>query len=240
MPICFMNGCTWLPVLLGLAISFFSADPLQAAESAVTAIDIAVKPDAVMYHHAQLANAELLKDYPQGFALDASHDPHITLLQRYVKTADLKNVYDAASQVVRRENPTHWKLEAFKYYYGKLDKTGLAGIVVKPTPDLVRLQKELIEAVAPYSIPSSDSTAFVTTAEEPEIGQFTMDFVGAYVERASGEKFNPHVTTGIGTVATLDKLLAQPFSPFSFSPAGVCVYHLGNHGTARTLLKNLE
>jgi 2'-5' RNA ligase superfamily len=240
MPICFMNRCTWLPALLGLAISFFSAGPLQAKESEITAIDIALKPDAVMYQHAQLANAELLKDYPQGFSLDASHNPHITLLQRYVKTADLKSVYDAASQVVRKEKPTDWKLEAFKYYYGKSGKTGLAGIVVKPTPDLVRLQKELIEAVAPYAIPSGDASAFVTTAEDPDIGKFTMEFVSAYVERASGEKFNPHVTTGIGTVATLDKLLAQPFNPFSFSPAGVCVYHLGNHGTARALLKNLE
>jgi hypothetical protein len=138
MSICLKIRYTLLSVLLCSAIS----GPLQAEESPVTAIDIAIKPDAVMCGQAQHANAELLKDYPQGFSLDSSHNPHITLLQRYVKTADLKNVYDIASNVVRKEKPIHWKLEAFKCYYGKIGKTGLAGIVVKPTTDLVRLQKE--------------------------------------------------------------------------------------------------
>lgn len=228
-------------MLCGLLLSAALSSPLKAEESSVTAIDIALHPSAILRDRALHANAELLKDYPQGFALDASHNPHITLVQRYVKTSDLPEVYAAASQVLQKEKPKQWKLEAFKYYYGKIgDNTGLAGIVVRPTTDLARLQNELIGAVAPYSIPSGDAGAFVTTAKEPGVDQFTRDFVGSFVERASGEKFNPHLTTGIGTIANLDKLLAQPFKPFSFSPAGVRVYQLGNYGTARTMLKKLD
>lgn len=132
-----------------------------------------------------------------------------------------------------------WRLNAFKYYYGKGDKTGLAGIVVKPTANLLRLQRELIEAVAPYSVPTGNAAAFVTTPEEPSINKFTIDWVSSYVEKASGKNFNPHVTTGIGTIAFLDKLLAEPFQPFSFSPAGVYVYQLGDNGTARKELTSL-
>ena len=66
----------------------------------VTAIDILLEPDAAMLQHAEAVNARLLKVYPKGFALDALHKPHITLLQRYVHTADLDKVYAAAGSVL--------------------------------------------------------------------------------------------------------------------------------------------
>jgi hypothetical protein len=225
--------------LLSIA-SALGVVPACAQESQLTAIDIALRPDATMCKKAIAANSRLLKDYPQGFALDASHNPHITVLQRYVKTDDLNKVYEVARQVVVKEQPTHWKLLAFKYYYGKGEKTGLAGIVVKPSPDLLRLQKELIDALAPYSVPEGTSAAFITTPDEPNINTFTIEFVSSYIEKASGDKFNPHVTTGIGTIAYLDKLLAEPFKPFAFKPAEVCIYQLGDNGTARKKLKSLS
>ena len=223
-----------------LACILTCAGASRAADSTVTAIDIVLKPDTTMCQHALEANAQLLKDYPKGFALDASHNPHITILQRYVKTADLESVYDAANRVVQKEKPTRWKLNAFKYYYGKIGNTGLAGIVVKPTPDLLRLQEELIEAVAPFTVPTGTAAAFVTTPEEPDINKFTRDFVASYVTVAAGRKFNPHVTTGVGSIEYLDKLLAEPFPAFSFKPAGVSVYQLGDNGTARRELKTLD
>ena len=45
------------------------------------AIDILLQPDATMLQHAAVNNARLLKVYPKGFALDAMHTPHITMLQ---------------------------------------------------------------------------------------------------------------------------------------------------------------
>jgi len=85
--------------------------------SPVTAIDILLEPDATMLQHAEAVNARLLKVYPKGFALDATHRPHITMIQRFVRTADLDKVYAAAGQVLARANVTAMKLEAFKYYY---------------------------------------------------------------------------------------------------------------------------
>jgi hypothetical protein len=239
MPIYFSRRFPLLDLLLIMAILWFCQLSARAEKNPTVAIDIVLKPDAVMSQRAHQANTELLKVCPTGFALDASHHAHITLLQLYVKSAELNKVYEATGRVVAKENPTAWKLEAFKYYYGKMGETGLAGIVLKPTPDLLRLQKELIEALAPYSLPTGQEDAFVTTKEEPEVDQFTINFVGSFVQKASGEKFNPHVTTGIGPVKYLDNLLAQPFQPFTFSASGVCVYQLGSYGTARKVLKNL-
>jgi hypothetical protein len=64
-------------------------DMFPPAADGVTAIDILLEPDATMLQHAADNNARLLKDYPQGFSLDAAHTPHITMLQCYAYTADL-------------------------------------------------------------------------------------------------------------------------------------------------------
>ena len=51
-------------------------------QSPVTAIDILLEPDAAMLQHSAANNA-----------LDATHRPHITMVQRFVRTADLDQVY---------------------------------------------------------------------------------------------------------------------------------------------------
>ena len=60
-----------------------------AGPNAVTAIDILLEPDATMLEHAKAANALLLKTFPKGFALGKTHQPHVSCLQRFVRTADL-------------------------------------------------------------------------------------------------------------------------------------------------------
>ena len=78
---------------IGLASLFGYVATSSAQQNAVTAIDVALEPDATMIQHAKANNARLLKAYPKGFALDATHNPHITLLQQFVRTADLDKVY---------------------------------------------------------------------------------------------------------------------------------------------------
>ncbi len=231
----------YLGVLTALVTGFgallICAQTLSAQQNPVTAIDIALEPDATMIQHAEAANARLLKAFPKGFRLDATHHPHISILQRYVRTADLDKVYAAAGKVLADEKVTSWKLKAFKYYYIPWKDIGLGGIVVEPTDELLRLQQELIDAVAPFTEKTGTAAAFVTTPEDPEINQPTIDYVAAFVPEASGKKFNPHVTIGIAPQDYLKEMLAEPFDVFTFSPASASVYELGNFGTARKKLK---
>jgi glycerol uptake facilitator-like aquaporin len=60
------------------------------------------------------------------------------------------------------------------------------------------------------------------------------------VPKASGEHFNPHVTTGVALQGDLDKMLAEPFETFTFSLSGAAVYQLGQFGTAAKKLKELD
>ena len=230
---CFVTLCFSLTILLVYAA------PSNAQQNPVTAIDIALEPDATMIQHAQADNGRLLKAFPKGFALDATHHPHISMLQQFVRTADLEKVYDAVNKVLAHEKPTSWKLKAFKYYYIPSPPIGLAGIVVEPTEDLHRLQQEIIDAVTPFTVKTGTPAAFMSTENGRDIQKFLIGYVAHFVQIAAGEKFNPHVTIGVGTITYLKTMLAEPFEAFTFSPAGASVYQLGSFGTARKELKAL-
>ncbi|HEY2585680.1 MAG TPA: hypothetical protein VGI81_07945 [Tepidisphaeraceae bacterium] len=224
-----------------LALLFGTAQSAPADEpNRVTAIDIVLEPDATMVTHARADNDRLRKVFPDGFALDETHHPHISCLQRYVKIEDLDKVYEAVDKILAEEKPTTWKLKAYKYYYIPAKDIGLAGIVIEPTDDLLRYQQKLINAVAPYTVEKGTAAAFSAPKEHPEINQPTIDYVATFVPEASGKRFNPHVTIGIAPQDYLRKMLEEKFDAFTFSPVGVGVYHLGNFGTAREKLKSWE
>jgi hypothetical protein len=228
--------CAVVALAVGL-VSFlpWNTQPLRADEpDSVTAIDIVLEPDTTMVKHAEAANKRLLKDFPKGFALGETHKPHISCLQRYVKTADLDKVYDAIDKVLAKEKPAAWKLKAHKYYYLPWKDIGLAGIVIEPTDDLLGYQRKLIDAVAPFTVKKGTAAAFVTTKEDPDINQPTIDYVEKFVPDGTGKKFNPHVTIGLAAEDYLKKMLDEKFESFTFSPVGASVYHLGNFGTAST------
>lgn len=218
------------------------AQPVSLAgdKAPVTAIDVLLEPDATMLRHSEANNARLRQVFPRGFALDATHRPHITIVQRFVRTADLEKLYSAVGKVLAASNVTGMKLETFKYYYLPMKDTGLAGLVARPTPALLKLQQDVIAAVAPFTVQTGDSSAFVTTPEDPVIDPSLIDYVSAFVPKSSGEHFNPHVTTGVAPREYLDRMLAEPFEPFTFSPAGAAVYQLGQFGTAAKKLKEWD
>jgi haloacid dehalogenase-like hydrolase len=206
-------------------------------QNTITAIDVLLEPDATMVRHSAADNASLLKVYPKGFALDADHRPHITMLQTFVRTADLGEVYAAVGKVITRANVSAMKLEATKRYYLPAGELGVAGIVAKPTAGLLKLQADIIAAVAPFTEATGPIGAFTAGHENPAIDAMMIDYVSTFAKSAAGEKFNPHVSTGNGAIADLDKFLAEPFTPFTFSPAGAAVYQLGPYGTAAKKLK---
>lgn len=122
-----------------------------------------------------------------------------------------------------------------------MKELGLGGIVVEPTADLVRLQTELIDAIAPFKAPASAGTAaYATTHQDPDINQATLDAVATYFPGHTGEHYSPHVTIGVGTVDYLNALLAAPFATFTFSPVGASVYQFGSYGTAMKQLHSFK
>jgi hypothetical protein len=94
--------------------------------------------------------------------------------------------------------------------------------------------------VAPFTVASGNSGAFVTTPDDRVIDPYLIEYVSTFVPKSSGERFNPHVSTGLAPKTYLDKLLAEPFEAFNFSPSGAAVYQLGQFGTAAKKLKGFD
>jgi 2'-5' RNA ligase len=178
---------------MGVASLFGFVEASHTQESPVTAIDILLEPDATMVQHARADNARLLKAYPTGFALDPTQ-PHLTLIQQFVRTADLAKVCVAANQVLAKENAASWNLKAFRYYYIPVPPNGIAGIVVEPTEELLRLQRRLLDAIAPFAEKTGTAAAFVSADDGRDIQDGLIDYVANFGTVADGRKFNPHVT----------------------------------------------
>ena len=155
----------------------------------VTAIDILLEPDATMLEHCKADNARLLEVYPKGFALDATHTPHITMLQCFVRTADLDKVYAAEEKVLAAANVTAMKLDAFKLYYiptgGGL---GVAGICAKPTPEILKLQADIIAAASPFNLRSGPIGAFTAGHDNPAIDAAIIQYVSTFEQNRCGRK----------------------------------------------------
>jgi len=224
----------------GIAAAILASTPLVGAQtSQITAIDIALEPDQAAEERAHQANDTLIASFPKGYALDATHRAHVTILQRYVRTADLDKVYAAANAVLAKEDAAHWKLTAHKFVCLAADGIGALIMAVERTPDLERLQREMIDAEAPFTVETGTTAAFFTTPEEPDIIPWLVEYVAAYVPKASGADFFPHLTIGVATVPFVQKLVAEPFEKITFSPVGASIYQVGNYGTARKELKAL-
>ena len=222
-----------------LALTLGAGRATATDQNDITAIDILLDPDATMLQHAEAVNARLRGVFPEGFALDASHRPHISMFQCYVRTADLEKVYATAAKILAGGHITALKLKAFKYYYIPDKTLGLSGIVIEPTPGLIKLQAALIAAVAPLTVKTATSAAFVS-ANDPGVNALLIHYVEVFATEHAGKHYEPHVTTGLAPREYLDKMLAEPFDAFTFSPAGAAVYHLGPYGTAATLLKQID
>lgn len=194
----------------------------------VIAIDVLLEPDQTMISKSNAANARLRGNYPAGYELDASHAPHITMVQRFVRVKDLDAVTAAVTKVLASERPTELQLKAKALDYVVWGGLAVTVFVVERTPELMRLHQKIIDAVAPFSVSGGTAAAFVGADANAE----TIGWVETFVPKSSGENYIPHVTVGVAQEAFLKQIKAEPFAAFTFKPDAVAVYQLGNFGTA--------
>lgn len=146
----------------------------------LTAIDILINPNEEMIARAKAINARMLESVPTGFALDEHHMPHVTTLQRYVRSADLDQVFDAVAGVVETVDVSSLELTAVGLLHlaiAAIPGVGITAIKVQPSPEVLDFQAKLIEAVKPFTGSGGTADAYVRTEAEPDINQDTLDFI---------------------------------------------------------------
>ncbi|MEU4101819.1 hypothetical protein AB0F16_14685 [Streptomyces tanashiensis] len=191
----------------------------------LTAIDVLVDPDETTLRNAHTWNARMRESVPDGFALDASHRPHITTLQRYVRTADLDDVCGAVHRTLAATDTSALSYQAFAIGHADwgVPGQGLAVIVLRPSPQVLALQASLQAAISPSTESGGTAAAFVTDPGE-DISQSTLDWVDDYVPAQIGpDRYTAHITVGFATLDDLRTIEAEPFDPSpSARPASPC------------------
>ena len=210
--------------------------------SDLTAIDVLIDPDEATMDRARAVNARMLQSLPQGWALDDTHQPHITTLQRYVRTADLDQVYEAVEKTVAQTDMAALSYQAVKITHADWGFPGYGPTVlqVQVSPEVLDFQAKLVDALTPYVESGGTAAAFVTDPGE-EISPTIINWVEAFVPAQIGAgNYFPHLTVGVAKFDDLKIIEAEPFEPSTVHAAGVAVYHLGNNGTARVELKSWQ
>jgi acid phosphatase (class A) len=199
----------------------------------VIAIDVLLEPAQTMISKANLANARLRGNFPAGYELDATHTPHITILQRFVHAKDLDAVSAAVTKVLAAEQPTELVLKAKGYDYAIFGGNAATALMVERTPDLMRLHQKVIDALTPFAVSNGTAAAFFGTEI---INQETITWVETFIPKASGKNWLPHVSVGVANEDFAKRMKSEPFEAFTFKVVGVATYQLGNYGVAAKML----
>ena len=175
----------------------------------------------------------------EGFAFDATHTPHITLLQRYVRPAELERVLDAVGGTVAGADLASLRLHAASLSHAEWDPpgVGIASLMLGRDPRLLELQAALVTALAPFVKPEATAAAFVTDQGEPDVNATTIGYVERFVPDHCCSNFEAHLSVGMGRLADLVAIETEPFRAFDVHPVAIAVFHLGNNGTARRRLR---
>ena len=207
--------------------------------SDLTAVDIMIQPDANAIERAREVNRRMPLSIPAGITLDDTHLPHITMLQRYLITANLDQAYAAIEATLAATDVAalsyHVPGITYSEHWGPPGEAA-AVLGVQPNQPVLDLRAALLAAVTPFTGSGGTDAAFVTDPGQ-QISATTKDWVETYQPNQVGANYTAHLTVGLATVADLKAMQAEPFDEFDVRPVGLAVYQLGNNGTARARLK---
>jgi hypothetical protein len=182
--------------------------------SELIAVNVLLEPDAATKALAAELNAELrdgrLPDAARtsggAFAFDKTHLPHVTLLQRYVRRADLVQVHAAVGELVAAATDAGDAVARLRLLAGELGGgrlgtepgTVVASVEFEDAPAVRALHENMVRALAPLAVAGGSAAAFFTLADEPPVNLQTVAYVEEFVPAHAGESYTPHLTAGVG------------------------------------------
>lgn len=200
------------------------------------AINILLLPEPAAAERARALNARLHMATP-GFALDATHVPHVSLLHLVVRASEVEPLRAALRNSITTAELSKVPLRAAGYDSGPWNGGTMVSIRIERSPQLAALQSAVLSAAAPFAQSDSiDPGMFDTSGGSPRdstVNAETIDYVRTFRGKRTGEHFSPHITVGLALPETAQRLRAEPFEPGSYRIESLAIYQLGNDGTAR-------
>ena len=174
-------------------------------------------------------NARLRANYPAGFALDATHHPHITLLQRYVRTEDLDKVFAGGRAGLQPRAPDGLGTRSDRLLLSRLQQhRRWPASSIEPTPELRRLQQEIVDAVAAVHAAQRHGRRVCHDARRARHQSADAGVRQRIRSRANRQELQSARHDWRRTDSDfVKKMEAAPFPTFKFKIAGAAVFHLG-------------
>lgn len=204
-----------------------------------TAVNVLLLPDDAARTRAIELNMLLRDDLGDGFAFDATHLPHVTLLQLYVRDDDLASLYEVVDAVAREAQVGAVRLDSDGMSGGALGTPPgvvVAAVDFAPTLEVLRLHETVLAAAGPLGVAGGSPDAFFSLPGEPPVNADTVAYVRGFIPEHSGEHYAPHMSVGLARDLLVEQLRDDPLLRFELRPAALAVCRLGDHGTARQVL----
>ena len=193
---------------------------LYGVVAPLLAIDVALLVPAPLRGVVERLNRSL-RPPPDGFHFDKTHLPHITLTQLFVSSrridalrAVIGSIADAAAALA---------LDIGELSHGRTT----TALRVAPTMPLSALHDALMERVHAFETGPPGGDAF--DAEGVRARPEDVTWVERYRMDASAERFDPHITLGVGH-------LTETIPPTPFVASTLMLCHLGRFCTCRRVL----
>jgi hypothetical protein len=174
------------------------------------AVDLVILPDPALTAWAIAANRTLTdRRLPLG---DGGGLPHVSLSMGTIEDHEIDRVADALDA-----------LDAPELVPTAIDTaSGVAVLRIERTPLLVALHEAVMGIELSREV---DATMLVGPPDERAVS-----WIRTYPEKAAFERFDPHVTLGVGVPD------AAPFAP-RYPPGRLALCHLGPFCTCRRVLR---
>lgn len=154
--------------------------------------------------------------------------PHLSLAMACLEEEEIPAAGSLLEEIGSRASPidlVFTAIEAGPIATGEV----VSSLRVERSPALQSLHERVIARFGPYLNRPASPEAFIGY---PAVASASVDWVTRYGEAAAFERFNPHITLGIGTFGPKEKM----GRPAAGRASRLALAHLGNYCTCRKIL----
>lgn len=190
------------------------------------ATDVVLLPDETMTRRAIETNKRLVGDCREEIVLSPdTHLPHISLAMGCVNEKDVATIGTLLHDLAKETSVDRLSIIGImSSVNSRGEKTSL--FEVAKTHELQRLHERIMEEMGPFF--SHDVTDAMVC--DDVVAATTLEWIHSYPQKASFERFSPHITIGYG------ELEPGLSFPIEFRVTRLALCHLGNHCTCRRIL----
>lgn len=191
------------------------------------AVDVVLLPDDALLAEILAITRRWLDQRPQHIVLDPVESlPHVSLAMGCVEEEAIPAVGRLLDGVAAGRPPVALAIRGL-HVRTNADGDDVWSLDLEPTRELRRLHDQMMDLIGPHLAHDVTASMFV---EPSAVTGRTIEWVKTYPITASGDRFWPHITLGMGRLPTD---LAYPAG--GRAPR-LALCHLGPHCTCRRLL----